>query len=84
MLAVVNAMWYPRVTEVYHKQRSSRLPVVSQREISDVATSGSVIIGSSTEIILSFILGKKAPEGGGWFARQYKSTVCEVSRFLNN
>ena len=61
MLAVVHAMWYPRVTKVYHKQKSSRLPVVSQREISDVAASGTVIIGSSSEILLSDIPGKIAP-----------------------
>jgi len=44
-------------------QRWSSLPVVSQREISDVATSGSVIIGSSSEILLSDVLGKIAPVG---------------------
>jgi len=63
MLAVVNVMWYPRFTKVYHKQRWSRLPVVSQREISDFATSGSVIIGSSSEILRSDVLGKIAPAG---------------------
>jgi hypothetical protein len=60
MLAVGNAMWYPKVTEMYHKQR---LPVVSQREISDVATSGSVVIGSSSEILLSYILESIALAG---------------------
>jgi len=63
MLAVVNAMWYPRFTKGYRMQRWSSLPVVSQREISDVATSGSVIIGSSSEILLSDVLGKIAPVG---------------------
>jgi hypothetical protein len=63
MLAVVNAIWYSGVTKMYHKQRSPTLPVVSRREISNVATSGSVIIGSSSEIFRSCILGNIAPAG---------------------
>jgi hypothetical protein len=67
---------------MYHKQRSSRLSVVSQREISDVATCGSVVIGSSSEVLRSYILGKWRRQE--FFARRYSSTLCEVSRFFNN